>query len=340
MERQDRYMQRCYDLAMLAGKEIGTNPHVGAVLVHNDRIIGEGYYAEYGGAHAEVRALESVRSEDRHLIKDSILFVSLEPCCIHGKTPPCTDAILREGIKEAHIGTIDPFEGIAGNGIDILKKQGVNVLVYEDERAKQIIAPFSTYHVKKRPYITFKFAKSKDNYIGRTDQQVWLTNAKTSVFTHKMRAEMDAILVGTNTVVTDDPSLTTRHYPGPSPQRLVIDLNGRIPLTTKVLSDEHPTVIFSTTKRELPDNKNLVHVTYDDVIDRIQAYCYDNKIVNLMVEGGAKTIRSFFKAGLWDEAYIISTNHVLGEGIKAPQIDGRLISKDGIDGDEVLRILS
>lgn len=322
-----QYMQRCYDLARLSGREIGTNPKVGAVLVYNDRIIGEGRYQEYGGSHAEVRAIQSVKKEDEHLIAHSTLYVSLEPCCIYGKTPPCTLAIQNAGIQKVHVGTTDPFPNIAGNGIQLLRDSGVEVVLYDAPEAKEIIAPFVTYHIKKRPYITLKFAKSKDNFIGIHDQQVWLSNAQSSRYTHKLRSEMDAILVGTNTAIIDDPSLTTRHYPGDSPLRLVIDINGRIPASHRLLSDELSTVIFTSNKRELPEVKQQILLDNTDhiaVIDTILTYCHTHQIVNLLVEGGSTLFQSFMKADLWDQAVIIQTEKTLHSGIKAPLIHGHL----------------
>lgn len=330
------YLERCYHLARLAGRDVGTNPNVGAVLVHKQRIIGEGYHKKYGEAHAEVNALASVKAEDQKYVKEATLYVSLEPCCIHSKTPPCTKAILAAGIKEVHVGAVDPFEGIAGRGIALLREHGVTVTVYEAADAKYLIAPFVTFHKKQRPHITLKWAKSKYNYLGLPDVQVWLTNDFTNVHTHQLRARMDAILIGTNTAILDNPTLTTRHVQGNSPLRLVLDLQHRIPLTHRLLSDQLATVIFASSSRDLPPEKEIMPVKEKELLlPTILDYCHNKGIVNLLVEGGATLHKSLIKADLWDEAMVISTEHELAEGIKAPNVHGKLVDSKQIASDKI-----
>ena len=328
-----QFLQRCYQLAKLSGKQVGTNPLVGAVIVHDGRILAEGRYKMYGGAHAEVNALANIKPDNKKLLSQATIYVSLEPCCIYGKTPPCTNALINSGIKEVHIGALDPFPGIAGKGVELLKKVGINVTLHQDGEAEQLISPFVTYHIKKRPFITLKWAKSKHNFIGKADEQIWLTNKKTNIYTHKLRSQIDAILVGTNTAILDDPSLTTRHFPGESPLRLTIDLNNRIPLTNRLLSDEEATVLFTTSKRQLPKHKTQIIVSKETLIKDILGYCYSQKLVNLMVEGGRKLLDSFLKTDLWDQAVVINTEHPLAEGIKAPNCHGKLLHEVKFEND-------
>lgn len=339
-EQIHTYLQRCYQLANIAGKEVGTNPHVGAVLVHKDRIIGEGYYERYGGAHAEVRALGSVAQADRKHIRDAVLYVSLEPCCFHGKTPPCTDAVFAAGIKEVHVGCLDPFPQVAGKGVQLLREKGVKVHVHNSPLAQHIIAPFATYHLHKRPYVTLKWATSADGYIGVRDQQIWLSNQYSQVYTHKLRHLADAILVGTNTTVLDDPSLTTRAYPGQQPQRMVIDLHHRIPSTHQLLADDYPTIIFTHRKRPLLAHKHQIYGvrTHAEVWPAVLDYCHKKGYVNLTIEGGATLLKSAIEARIWDEAVVIRTKKRLLSGVRAPLLTGKLMSKTVLATDHVLRI--
>ncbi len=336
VQRHEKYLERCYSLARLAGKDVGKNPNVGAVIVHKDTIIGEGYHKVYGGPHAEINALHSVKRVHKELLKDSTLYVSLEPCCIDAKTPPCTSAILSSGITEVHIGTTDPFPGIAGKGVEFLQKAGIKVVLYNDDMAKQLIAPFVTFHLYKRPFVTLKFAKSKYHYMGKAEEQIWLSNDQSNVYTHKVRSLTDAILIGTNTAIWDDPSLTTRHYDGPSPLRLVFDMNGRIPLNSKLLSDGNKTIVFIKTKRQLSSSvKQVLVSSVDSILSEIIKYCHQNNIVNLMVEGGAQLLKTFIMHNIWDKAVIIDTAHSLNEGIKAPNLHGKLVDQYHFDSDNI-----
>ena len=329
------YLQRCYDLARLT-TDTGTNPKVGAVLVHEGIIIGQGYYQEFGGAHAEVRALASVDAQHRSLIVDSTLYVSLEPCCIHSKTPPCTDAVLKAGIRRVHVGVADPFPGISGRGISMLRRAGVDVTVHDDEQARQLIAPFVTYQLQKRPYVTIKYAESADHYIGHRDQSVWLTNALTGVYTHKLRSEIQAILVGTTTAIVDNPSLSTRHYPGSNPMRLVIDKDNSIPLSHEMMSDGEPTVVFNNTRREDTTEATIQVTTPDiDKLPSIMQYCHSKGYMHLVIEGGASLIKAAVKSDLWDKAIVITTCKVLGSGVKAPLISGKMIDSRYVGTDKI-----
>lgn len=314
----------------------GTNPKVGAVLAHDGKIIGEGYYKEWRGAHAEVRALASVTPANKDLISSSTLYVSLEPCCIHAKTPPCTEAVIAAGILRVHIGTVDPFPTIAGSGIAQLRSAGIEVTVHDDPVAKELIAPFVAFHIQQRPFITIKYAQSTDHYIAKHGEQTWLTNSITGVYTHRLRAGSDAILVGTATAIIDNPSLTTRHYPGSNPVRLVIDKNNAIPASHHLLCDDGVTVIFNNTPRVLTaHNKQQITTDHTDKLADILSYCHTNGLMHLLVEGGAKLIKSLVSAQLWDKAIVITSANVLEQGVKAPLLTGKKVDSFDMAGDFV-----
>ena len=322
------YMQKCIDLAVIPGKEVGGNPHVGAVLVYKGRIIGQGYYEKYGGKHAEVNCLDSVADEDRPFISQSSLYVSLEPCCIYGKTPPCTDAIRRAEIKHVVIGAVDPNPEMSGKSIEILRKADIEVLHgILKEKAEDIIRSFKVNILTDRPYVTLKIAKSRDNYIGQKGKQVWLTNPYTGVLTHKWRSEHDAIMVGSETILVDNPALTTRNYPGEDPIRITVDRRARLSPDYQFFNDDHYMYFGNQS-----DIKNAYTAT--SVID-ILRQLKENNIYRLMVEGGQELIESFIREKCWDEARIISTEHMLGSGIKAPNIIGRLHQKITLEKNEI-----
>lgn len=332
-----KYLQRCYEIARLAGKHVKSNPQVGAVIVYEDRIIGEGYHQSYGEAHAEVNAINSVA--DTSLLSKATLYVSLEPCCHTGKTPPCADLIIKSGIPRVHIGTKDPSEKVSGKGIHRLEKHGVEVTLHDDLEARALIHPFIQYNIHKRPYITIKFAQSKDFFMGKKNEQVWLSNAYSKVLAHDLRSQNDAILVGTQTAITDNPALTTREVPGAHPVRFVIDKNQLIPSTHHLLSDDLPTVVFNGIENKTEGVKTWVKVEDEDYGPAIVDYAFQNQLPRLLVEGGATLINSFTKNKLWDEAYVIDTPVSLGEGIKAPQISGKLKEEIKL-GDNSIKIIS
>jgi diaminohydroxyphosphoribosylaminopyrimidine deaminase/5-amino-6-(5-phosphoribosylamino)uracil reductase len=332
-------MSRCLALAKKGGHHTKSNPMVGAVLVYNDKIIGEGYHEIYGGPHAEVNCINSVAPENTKFITESTLYVSLEPCNHHGKTPPCTDLILQHKIPKVVIACTDPFENKNGKGIEKLQSAGVEVLagIMEDE-GKDVLRSFNT-NLKGRPFIKIKFAQSKDLYIGQKDNQVWLSNEYSKVFSHKLRATSDAIIIGTNTAIIDNPSLTAREYPGENPIRIVIDKENKIPATHSLLADEHHTIIFTKSVRNLPDNKQqLVVSDKEDYVDSILEFCMKEKLFTILIEGGSGLINSFLKRGLWDEAYVIQTNLQLENGVKAPRIEGKMINSIKLGNDKIIEI--
>ncbi len=339
MQSDNLYFERCFDLASMGGKHVRPNPNVGCVLVYQDRIIGEGYHQKYGESHAEVNAIRSVSSDDVHLLSQCTLYVSLEPCCHEGITPPCTDIILKSKIPTVKIALSDPSEKVNKKGIKILEDYRVDVHVYPpSDRARDTISQFVTNFIHNRPYVQLKFAKSKDNFIGNHTSQVKLTSDLTDIYTHKMRGFTDAILIGTNTAQVDNPSLTIRHCHGDQPQRIVLDRQGKLSRSLTLLSDDLPTIIITETKRkDIPSHKKQIILDFskDQFLEFLLIELYNRKIYHLMVEGGSKLLRSFIKKGLYDEAVIINTPVFLKEGISAPNINGRLISKLKIQEDEI-----
>lgn len=326
-------------LAKKGGKSVRPNPQVGAVIVHNNRIIGEGYHQIYGGPHAEVNAFNSVKSEDQRLLKESTIYVSLEPCCHVGETPPCTDLIIRNKIPRVCIAEIDPSDKVNRKGILQLRNHGVEVVLLNLDT--DITNAFKINNLVQRPFVQLKFAKSKDNYMGVVDKQVWLSNPKSSIYTHRLRGETDAILIGTNTAIIDNPKLTLRHYPGESPQRILLDKSGRVPQSHHLLSDDMPCLIFTEANRVFKNHlKTQIHIDFSDehFLESLLKELYNRNIYHIMIEGGASLLKSFVKANLWDEAIVINTEKVLHNGIKAPNIHGRIREKYRLDEDQIFVI--
>lgn len=326
------FMQRCFDLARLGAGNVSPNPMVGAVLVQEGRIIGEGWHREYGKAHAEVNCIASVKEEDRHLIEKSTLYVSLEPCCFHGKTPACTNLILRNNITKVVIACLDETPEVQGKGVEILRSAGVEVV--EGVLAKAPFKPSdfrNTFASKKRPFIQLKFAKSVDGYMGVPGQQVWFSNHFSQVLAHKGRGEFDAILVGTNTALTDNPSLSNRHWFGKSPLRIVLDRQRKVPDDAHLLRSDQPTWVVC--EQQLPDDepsatRRFLEIPFDDdLLENLLAELYQQRINSLIVEGGATTIQQFLDKNLWDEAAIFSTPLRLGQGIFAPTPFGEEVAR-------------
>ncbi len=333
---QDKdYLIRCIELAKLGRKEVRPNPHVGSVIVYNSRIIGEGYHQTHGGPHAEVNAINSVAEEDKQFLTQSTMYVSLEPCCHFGITPPCTNLIIKNKIPRVCIAEIDPTQKVNSKGIDQLKANGIEVDVIPIPH-NNTIAEFRVNQLKKRPFVQLKFAKSKDNFIGQKDCQVWLSNDASSIFTHKLRSYTDGILIGTNTALVDNPALTLRHHRGKQPLRIVLDREGKIPLSQTLLADSLPCLIFTATKRNIENkvkNQIVVDFSSENIIETILKKLFDMGIYHLMVEGGVSLLKSFVSAGLWDEAVVINTPKTLETGIKAVNINGQIKSSHRIDKD-------
>jgi diaminohydroxyphosphoribosylaminopyrimidine deaminase / 5-amino-6-(5-phosphoribosylamino)uracil reductase len=322
-------MRRCIQLAKMGAGNVAPNPMVGAVLVYKDRIIGEGYHQQYGEAHAEVNCINNVAVLDVGFISKSILYVSLEPCSHFGKTPPCVDLIIKHNISHLIIGCRDHFKKVNGTGIAKLIAAGVNVEtgVLENE-CIALNKRFFTFHQKKRPYIILKWAQSNDGFIaGENGAPIKISNNYTNKLSHKWRAHEAGILVGTNTVIKDNPTLTTRNWFGKNPVRLIIDLDLKIATSAGIFNKDAHTIIINSKKSEQVGNVIFYKIDKEkNVLENVLKCIYISNIISCIIEGGTKTIQAFINAGLWDEARII-TNTTLSTdtGIKAPLLANAML---------------
>lgn len=333
-------MQRCLQLAQQGAGQVSPNPMVGAVLVHEDLIIGEGYHEHFGEAHAEVNCISSVAEHHRHLIAKSTLYVSLEPCSHFGKTPPCADLIIKNKIPFVVIGSRDPFEKVNGSGIQKLIAAGIHVStsVLEAESA-WVNRRFFSLQLKRRPYIILKWAQSQDGMIAAGDnQRVKISSDITDRLVHKWRSEEAAIMVGTTTAMTDNPALTTRLWSGRNPMRIVVDANLTLDDSLHLMDGEARTIIFNTVK-QMSDN-NISYVLYDttdDLPSKVCSVLAGMEISSLIVEGGSKLLQSFIRSGMWDEARIITNRFMrIGVGVPAPvMIGGIFMERQLLCSDEI-----
>ena len=342
MNVYEKYMNRCLELAKLGAGNVSPNPMVGCVIVHNNSIIGEGYHEKYGESHAEVNAINAVKNAG--LLSESTLYVSLEPCAHYGLTPPCSDLIVANKIPHVVIGTIDSFAKVAGKGIEKMRKAGINVKVgVLEKECREINKRFFTFHEKKRPYVFLKWAETIDGFIDfdRSENEygepTWITGEKALVRVHKMRAEEDSILVGTNTVLKDNPSLTVRHCDGQNPVRLVIDNHLRLPMNLHIYDNTVKTIIFNSLKNDEVGNIEFVKIDFDKrMIQHILKDLYQRNIQSVIVEGGKQTLDSFIYQNLWDEAFRFIGNKKFINGIKAPTISCAIVYSEKFDSDQLI----
>lgn len=337
-----RYMQRAFDLAALGRGKVSPNPIVGALLVYKGRIIGEGYHRVYGEAHAEVNAVGSVQPEDRKYIPHATFYVSLEPCNIHRNTPPCTLLILRERIPKVVISCLDHTPEVDGSGVQRLRDAGVEVVVgILEEQGCRLSNIRNTFVQKNRPYVILKWAQSADGqFAPQTQQQFWMTNAFSKRLVHKWRSEVDGVLVGYQTALTDDPRLNNRLYYGPQPKRVVVDRKGSLPtdlnlfdgsLTTFVMSDEQVSPKFT------PTNTKVLPVLQPGSAwpkQALQALA-EQGVSALIVEGGEKTLRAFIESGCWDEARVLEAATFMGKGRPAPLLPVAPYQSYRLGGDQL-----
>ncbi len=324
-------MHRCLQLAVLGAGNTAPNPMVGAVLVHGGAVIGEGYHQKYGEAHAEVNCINNVAEENKHLISQSTLYVSLEPCAHFGKTPPCADLIIHNKIPRVVIGCRDSYKEVNGQGIAKLSAAGIEVIdgVLENE-AREINKRFFTFHEKQRPYIILKWAQSNNHKIARAGfSRVTISNEYTNRLVHKWRSNEAGIMIGTNTALHDNPLLTNRLWNGNSPVRIVIDKDLRVPLSHHLLSDGNKTIIFNSIKDE-----NAGPVAYRKIggshlfLHHVLQHLHQMKIESVLVEGGAKLLQSFVDSNTWDEARVITNRDLsIEDGIAAPGLNNSLLAK-------------
>ena len=317
-------MSRCIDLARQGMGSVAPNPMVGAVIIHNDRIIGEGFHQYYGGPHAEVNAVNAV--SDKNLLKEATIYVSLEPCAHHGKTPPCSDLLVECGFKRVVIGCKDTFSKVSGKGIEKLKKAGIEILVgVLEQECRELNKRFFTFHERQRPYVILKWAQSKDGYLDRlrpNDEKGvnWISSPETKVLVHKWRSEEQSILVGRKTVQNDNPSLTVREFSGTNPTLIIIDSQLQLPGDLNIFSDEAPTIIFNRMKNEVKGHIEYIRIAETNT-QLILHELYKRNILSVFVEGGSRTLQYFIFGNVWDEARVIVGNTYFHEGAKAPTIN-------------------
>ena len=333
LSTEEKYMLRCIQIAKNGLGTTAPNPMVGAVIVNDGVIIGEGFTSAFGGSHAEVNAINSV--SDTSLLKSSTIYVTLEPCSHYGKTPPCADLIIKMSIKKVVIGLKDPHEKVAGNGIKKLEEAGCNVQVgILQKECKEHHKRFLTFYTKKRPYIILKWAETADGFIapeplkrGKEKKPFWITNARSRQLVHKWRSEEPGILVGTNTVLADNPQLNLRDWVGKPPTRVIIDRSLKIPSDFFVLDGKQKTIICTEIKDSSLYKEGIAYKVFDFKSKLPQQICdmlYTEQIQSIIIEGGSQTLKSFIESNLWDETRIFKGASCFKSGLKAPKIEGRI----------------
>lgn len=340
----EKYMRRAIEVAKNGLGTTAPNPMVGAVIVYDNKIIGEGFTSSFGGAHAEVNAINAV--EQPNLLPESTLYVTLEPCSHFGKTPPCANLIVEKKIPRIVIGLMDPHEKVAGKGIELLKKSGCNVSIgILATECRQHHKRFLTFHEKKRPFIILKWAQTSDGFIAPAKDlrnpeptPYWITNTYSRQLTHKWRSEEQSILVGTNTALEDNPKLNSRLWLGRPPIRIIVDRTGKIPKDFHVFNDHQKTLVLTSTNNYNNGIQNneieYIKYTQNDVLD-VSKILFEHHIVSVFVEGGAKIIQSFIDKNLWDEARIFTGNVNFHKGVKAPRLHGKIIEERAIVNDQL-----
>ena len=337
------YMKRCLELAEMGNGQVSPNPLVGCVIVSGGKIIGEGYHQKYGQAHAEVNAIRSVT--DRYgeqaveLLKNAVAYVSLEPCAHFGKTPPCADLLIRHQLKKVVIGNRDPFPDVDGKGIEKLKNAGIEVVsgVLEDE-CFEVNRRFFTRIAQQRPYIILKWARTANGYFApKNSVQQWISGPLSKKLVHKWRTEEDAILVGKQTAIADNPALSAREWPGKNPIRIAIDRKLEIPADSQLYNADAKTIIFNEQKTSVEGNIHFIEMEDMQYYlpQKIAYQLYLMDIQSIIIEGGANMLNQFISAGLWDEARVFNSASSWDTGIHSPVINGNIMSVTQVDKDQL-----
>ncbi|MEJ1239045.1 bifunctional diaminohydroxyphosphoribosylaminopyrimidine deaminase/5-amino-6-(5-phosphoribosylamino)uracil reductase RibD [Chryseolinea sp. T2] len=342
MEKHDHgkdvfFMRRALELADRGRGTVSPNPLVGCVIVHDGNVIGEGWHQQYGGPHAEVHAVQSVN--DQQLLRSSTVYVTLEPCAHFGKTPPCADMLVRAGVQRVVISNVDPNPLVAGKGIEKLMNAGIDVSVGALQReGLDMNRRFFTMIQKGRPYIILKWAQTADGFMARENfDSKWISNVYSRQVTHKWRTEEDAILVGTNTALRDNPKLTTRDWTGRNPTRIVIDKNLSLPRNLNLFDGSAPTICYNLLTNEDRPHESCVKVDGKDFTMSMLADLQNRKIQSIIVEGGPRTLEDFVARGLWDEVRMFVAPKRFGKGLPAPRPAGTSTETD-INGDRLITI--
>ena len=331
------FMQRCLQVAQYGGGYVAPNPMVGCLVVCDDVIIGEGFHQQYGRAHAEPNAINAVKNPE--LLRRSTMYVNLEPCSYYGKTPPCADLIVKSQIPRVVIGTLDPNPKVAGRGVEILRKAGIEVVIgVMEEECRELNKRFFIFQEQQRPYVLLKWAQTHDGFIDRNRTEpgqapLGISNNITKQLTHKMRSENQSILVSTNTVLLDNPSLTVRNWSGKNPIRIAIDRQGRIPAHYHLLDGSLQTMVFTELERQNTPHVEYIQVDFDaESLQTILRKLYERNIHSVMVEGGSKLLKSFILCGLWDEANVEVSPLCIGDGVAAPVLSVQPFERKSYDG--------
>jgi len=331
----EHYMQRALELATNGLGAVSPNPMVGCVIVCDKQIIGEGWHQKFGGAHAEVNAIDSV--ENKALLKKATVYVTLEPCSFVGKTPACSDLLISSKVKNVIIGALDPNPRVSGNGIKALKKAGIGVVygVLEKESI-ELNKRFFINQKMNRVYVVLKWAQTKDGFIARTNyDSKWISNEYSRQKVHQWRAEEDAILVGKNTALHDNPSLTVRDWSGQNPIRVVLDRNLELVSDINLFDGMVKTLVYNTKESKKLKKLERVKVNDANFLSEVLTDLYQRDIGSLIIEGGSKVLSSFIQLGLWDEARTFTSTQEFVEGIRAPQIQVGVSCKEQIEQDEL-----
>ncbi len=339
----EQYMNRCLQLAIKGRATVKPNPMVGSVIVLDNKIIGEGYHRKYGEAHAEVNAINSV--EDQSLLKDATLYVNLEPCAHHGKTPPCSDLIVEKNIKRVVIGCIDSFAKVAGKGIEKMRNNGVEVIVgILEKESLELNKAFFNFHSNKRPYIILKWAQTTDGYIDinrKQDDAIginWITHPVLRMLVHKWRSEESAILIGNGTLLNDNPQLDTREWAGRNPLRILLSIDKKLNTDYKLLDGTTNTIVFSNSEDLEIKNTEFISIKNNtEAIEQVLEELYTRDIQSLIVEGGKATLQSFIDKNLWDEARVLIGRKTFGDGLLAPTISIKHSASYSILDDTILQ---
>lgn len=348
MLTDEKYMQRCLQLACCGKGYVAPNPMVGAVVVCDGKIIGEGYHRQYGKAHAEVNAINSV--SDKSLLKQSTIYVSLEPCSHYGKTPPCSQLIIDMEIPRVVVATLDPYHKVSGRGVKMLREAGVEVVIgVLEKEARLQNKEFFISQTQNRPYVYLKWAQTSDGFIdkkrkeGEAIEPTPISNNLTKTLVHKLRSEVSAIMIATNTAVNDNPSLTTRFWFGKNPKRIILDRSRRIPENYHLFDNSVDTIIFTekVEQEHVNNNTSFIPVTFDEnLVPSVLKELNKRKIDSLLVEGGATLLQSFIDLGAWDEAYIEVADKRFTEGTKAPNIQGEVIDDRKIIDSQAIHLVN
>lgn len=333
MNFDELIMHRCLALAANGAGAVAPNPMVGSVIVHEGKIIGEGYHQYVGKAHAEINALDAVKPEHRQYLPDAVLFVNLEPCNHTGKTPPCTERIIKERIKKVVIGQRDPNPLVSGSGVSQLQSHGIDVVENVlNDACRKLNQFFNTFHELQRPWVTIKWAESADHFVSALNgKPVRFTNHFADKLVHKWRSEHAGILVGGKTIITDDPQLTVRYWEGKNPLRIVINSKDEMNSVLRIFNRDANTLLFNFDTETTEGHIKKIKINRgENLIKQAIQHLYELNINSVLVEGGPKTIQQFIDAGIWDEARIFISAVKIESGIPAPALPGKIIQTEEI----------